>query len=652
MTRKGKRPDARGAREDIAKSGPFRGELLDLGMADRTQIELFAAVGRTKGPFHGVIDWPYLNSRVEQSSSRLLAGEGEEAWKAACGVYGDDGKPNFGMRSAAAARIVQEIAATPGAFIWTDGQGTGWAVRLVPVSAGEPGESAGLALSWNGGGRVIDPLAREEYRRAVEQQMAELPPGSEGETRTSLQKIAERMWLYERGEQLLWAIHAAVLMQRRSVVLLPDVGLGETLWSGDRARWPDNWRGSLVDVLNSLTQLHVAMLRVGGVAWRPQLTMRSAAVASFEDLERNRKQQGLCRPVCPLWNQAQAHGHFLIQIGYGFLGLLEAFAVRDNQGVRQFNFKQNKPQGEEGKVLVEARKKGQLVPVHLPTKVFGPSEWSRLTCGHRGIIQALVREVTRVHKKGEAKRLDRAHVRVGSLVPDARGRREIVCPLLQAGGRYVGFNGNGQFEGLGYQVVGRKDKGWLARCGYVRAVQADAEWAGKKGIGRITRRFLAELEEVAELLGLTVVGLARRTESWLTLAQVREIAELSDGMKSLGQVHLRIYGPEDYLQRLRRALEERGDFSVIPGGDGPPIPPEGDALLGDGGGDLRVQLRQAGLSQEDLARHLGVSESFVSQVLNGKKQWPAVMRERAEAFLGAAIQSGGSDEVEGTEENS
>jgi hypothetical protein len=607
-------------------------------MADRTQVELFAAVGSTKGPFHGVIDWPYLNSEVQERSRSLLAGEGEEVWKVAGGVYGDDGKPTFTVQSSYAAQIVQEIADDPGGFIWTDAQETGWAVRLVSMNREKDSQYAGLAISWNGGGRLIDPLAREEYRRAVEQQMAELASGSEAEARNRLGHNAKRMWLYERGEQILWAIHAAVLMQRRSIVLLPDVGLGEIVWGGNRDAWPDNWRGSLTDVLGSLSQLHLAVLQIADTEWRPQFTMRSAAVAFFEDLERNRKRKGFCRPGCPLWNCPEPHNHFLIQIGYGFLGLLEKFAIHDAQGTRQFDFTQKKPRGEQGSVLTAARKQGRVVPVHLPTKVFGPSGWSQLSRGHCGLIQGLVREITRVQKKSDTTRRDRADIRIGNRVPDVRGHHEVLCPLLQASGRYVGFNGNGLRRGLGYLIVGRKkDRGWLARCGYVRAGDSKEKWTGRKGIGRLARRFLRELNEVAGLLGLTVVGLVRTTGSWLTLAQVQEIAALSNGLKSLDPIHLRIYGPEDYLDRCRHVLAERGSFSAIPGADDSQTQMDADALLLDAGVDLRVRLQGAGLSQDDLARHLGKSKSFISQLLSGKKNWPAGMRERAQAYIASVI---------------
>jgi hypothetical protein len=248
-----------------------------------------------------------------------------------------------------------------------------------------------------------------------------------------------------------------------------------------------------------------------------------------------------------------------------------------------------------------------------------------------------VREVTRVRKKGETKRRDRADVLIGDRVPDVRGRIDIACPLLRADRRYVAFSGNGHRRGLGYRVVGSKGGGWLARCGYVSAVEAGAKWAGRDGVGRITREFLRELGEVARLLGLTVIGLAR-TGAWLTLDQVREVAGLPNGLNALNQIHLRVYGPEDYLDRGRAVLQEPGGFSTIPGADGSPVPPYADVLLAEATVDLRVRLRRAGLSQQNLARHLRVSAAFLSAVLNGKKPWPPGMRERAEAFVAGGVE--------------
>jgi hypothetical protein len=175
--------------------------------------------------------------------------------------------------------------------------------------------------------------------------------------------------------------------------------------------------------------------------------------------------------------------------------------------------------------------------------------------------------------------------------------------------------------------------GWLARCGYVTTIGQESKWAGKDGIGRVTRAFLDDLAEVSRLLGLTMVGLAKTTGEWLDLKRITEIATLPSALKTLSEVHLRIYGPEDYLERCRKMLADLGQFTSIPGGTGGEAAMGSGVLMGDINIDVRVRLQRAGLSQEDLARHLGVSKSFISKVLNGKKPWPEGMREQAEAFV-------------------
>ncbi len=114
---------------------------------------------------------------------------------------------------------------------------------------------------------------------------------------------------------------------------------------------------------------------------------------------------------------------------------------------------------------------------------------------------------------------------------------------------------------------------------------------------------------------------------------------MSDGLNRLNEIHLRVYGPEDYLDRVRGFLAEERHFSAIPGADSTQQPATG-VLLGDVNLDLKVRLQRAGLSQDDLARHLGKTKGFISQLLSGKKQWPEGMRERAEAFIANARLAG------------
>jgi hypothetical protein len=391
-----------------------------------------------------------------------------------------------------------------------------------------------------------------------------------------------------------------------------------------------------MEILLSLGELHVAALHIGGTGWRPRFTMRSVAVAHCELVEEARGSKEACSQVCPLWNRAESHGHFLVQIGYGFLGLLEHFAISDDkQGERRFDFEQKQPAGDAGKHIAEARAKGRIVPVHLPTKVLG-----QLPHRQQGILQGLVREVSR--SKGKSDRTDRAEVLVGNRVRDARGRKQLLCPLLRPEGRYVAFNGNGFRRGMGYLIVGKGASGWLARCGYVSTLGPAPKWKGKDGIGRVTRAFLKDLGELSQLLGLTVVGLGRGTGEWLDLKRIMGIAELSNALNKLNEIHLRVYGPEDYLDRVRGVLAEEGHFSAIPGADSVSAPAPG-VLLNDANLDMRVRLQQAGLSQDDLARHLGVSKSFVSKLLNGKKAWPEGLQEQATAFIAVNAQSGGQE---------
>ena len=617
----------------------YHGTILDLAFVDKTQMEVFGAVGRTKGPFEGVIDWPYLNDLIEDQSQRLLSSGGEEAWEIAGGMYGSDGKPTFDRRSSTAAQIVQGIAAKPGGFIWTDRNGTGWAVRL--VSLRDQHAYAGLALSWNGEGRVIDRHVREEYLQAIEQKMGE-PDGIE-KNMNKLVQMADRIWLFDRAEQILWAIHAAVLMQRSSVILVPDVTLGEVIWGARGTGWPANWRKTLMDILTSLSQLHVAQLRIGGSEWRPQFTMRSVAVAHCEIVELTQRTGPVCSTVCPLWSQPVAHDHFRIQIGYGFLGLLEHFAIRDDrEGDRQFDFEQRKLPGDAGKLIGDARSKGSIVPVHLPAKVFGPSKWSGITQSQIGIIQGLVREVTRVQHGKSSTRRDKAEVLVGNKVPDVRGR-QVACPLLLANQRYICFCGNGVRRGQGYLIIGNDGNGWLAKCGYLTPGSDPMQWAGKDGIGSAVRNFLSDLQTLARTVGFTVVAITRRNEQWLTLTRLIEIANVSDPLASISEIHLRIYGPENYLDRLRTLLADGGQFSVIPGGQVNEITPSQAPLLGNVNLDLKVRLRRAGLTQQALADYLGVSKGFISDVLNGKKAWPAGMLERAEKFVASGGKTSASD---------
>jgi hypothetical protein len=613
----------------ITERGSFGGLLPDVGMADRGQADLFSAIGRTKAPFQGIGDWPYLNAVVQERSEATLAELGEGEWKAAGGTYGEDGRPTFTATSPVATQAVRELADSAGGFLWTDELGTGWAVALLAGSDRDSASRTSLAVSWCGDGRLLDPRTREEYQRAIESRGSS-SGNDERTSRWQIRYVTNRMWLYERAEQLLWLLHAAVLAQRRSVVLLPDVALGDVIWGGDRQSWPANWRATVGNILWSLSQLRIGKLSLDGPTWQPRFESRSVAVAYVEHLERAHKQRGFCRPHCPLWNHQRRHGHFLVQIGFGFLGELRQFAIGDGaNGLTEFDFRRV-PKGEAGKAVRSARKRGVYVPVHLPTKVFGASSWSGLSVGQRGIIQGLVGEVTRSQGGKKSNRPDQGEVLVGNLVPAVQKEGSIACPFLQSGARYVAFNGNGFRHGKGYSIVGKKKGGWLAKCGFLsRRAGKDAS---SVATAKLVRSFLADLRSVAGMLGLTVAASDPRTGRWFDLSELVRIAGLSDGASRLAGLHLRVYGPEDYLERCRGLLADRGKFNAIPGGRY--IGEAASAVTLDGPTlDLRLRMSQVGVTQRQLARHLGVSEPFVCTILKGKKRWPGELLRRAEVFI-------------------
>jgi hypothetical protein len=249
--------------------------------------------------------------------------------------------------------------------------------------------------------------------------------------------------------------------------------------------------------------------------------------------------------------------------------------------------------------------------------------------------------VTREVPKRKDARQDGAEVLCGNLVHAVRGKGEVICDLLRADRRYVAFNGNGHRRGKGYLMVGRKKGGWLAKCGYLPGnLGHEGDWEARS----LVPQFLDDLAVVASILDFTVVGIHPGTGQWLDLVQMIQLAQFPHGLDRLQEVHLRIYGPEDYLERCRRFLAERGSFSAIPGESQIERAGPGKPLLDDAGLDLRVRMQQAGITQKELAEHLGVTKGFVSGALNGKKRWSAEMLQRAESYL--MVQSGRQAMVE------
>jgi hypothetical protein len=319
------------------------------------------------------------------------------------------------------------------------------------------------------------------------------------------------------------------------------------------------------------------------------------------------------------------HGHFVVQIGLGFLGIMERHAIEGTEARRIYDFK--KSEGKATGEIKDARKQGRLVTVNLPVKIFGSAKWSNLSVEHQRIIQALIREVTRPAARKRAtqkERNDAAEVVTGNRVPGRSSRKLVACSLLRASGPHVAFNGNGQRRGLGYRIVGSRRTGWLYKCGY--DVSGD-----RRSVAREVRRFLDDLQAVAGVLGLTVVGYHRGSSRWVDFERLRTVARQRKGVTLLEQHELRIFGPPDYQDRLRRHLEQHGRLLI------PKLDDEAEAQeeppVSQDSTSIRQRMHKLGVTHRKLAEHLGCTQQFATPVLNGKRPWPAGMHDRAVAYL-------------------
>ena len=312
-----------------------------------------------------------------------------------------------------------------------------------------------------------------------------------------------------------------------------------------------------------------------------------------------------------------------MQTGLGLLGVLDSYGVQGGTGERIFDFSKP-PTNEAKRQLRQAGKGGQLVTVSVPTKLFGRSNWSQLSPGQYRIIQALIGEIVRPAKKTETQRNDGAEVFLGNRVPSGKTRMSI-CPHLDAHGAYVSFNGNGKRRGRGYRLVGHRRTGWLFKCGY----------RTPKDIGQLQReaqQFLTDLDVVAGILGLVVVGYHGREGCWNDFTTMRSMADSRTGLEQLERLELRVYGPADYHDRLHGYYEQQGQMTIPRINSDLPAPP------GPEGGpgplqDLQVRMHQLGVSKANLAEALNYSHQFVSNVLNGKRAWPPEKRAAATRYL-------------------
>jgi hypothetical protein len=611
----------------------------DFGMIDPERTGLFELIGGTHGLFRGAADWPDLETLKADVASGKYADLDEAVLKA--------------VRQA-------------GGILSKDAHGLDRAERHFPYSDntsldGLQGYHV-IAFRRQFAAWVFDreksPLF-SNTRLSWDELKGRFPADGD---RGHLARVAKQFRLFRAARRLLWYLHARALTLGSDKLLLADAELAVVLWGQDQGRWPDNWRRDLRAVLASLQALEVARgVKTGtGVFsdWEEDWGLLLWEVADLS----GRGQADACAPGCSLWHSPQKHHHFRVRLNYLFLGRLDRFKAgggkagddgynfhpdprREIAGLKQrmeassiapyifdptekkaYLREKGKQFREEVKVLRgehTARFEGVVSTALLPL-VFG--DFIRLTGGQRRALLALTREVTRADRGQQDRRPDRAHVFEGGRVPGAGGRGWFVCGLLAGLPRCVGLNGNGtKHWGRGYRPAT-----WMRRAGHV---VPDDTGAFRTGV----RAFLDDVAGLAGTLGVVAVGLWR--EEVFGLDQLREMAR-SGGrheLRKLRDLCLRFYLPEDYLARWRQLIAGKvaagdgsGPAEDAPGAAGelPSGPASEREVL-----DLRVALSRLGLSQAELAAHLGRKPSFVSRLLAGEKKWPAGLLEKAQELV-------------------
>ena len=110
------------------------------------------------------------------------------------------------------------------------------------------------------------------------------------------------------------------------------------------------------------------------------------------------------------------HKHFTVNIGRGFLGVLEQFgSAGDRPGVRKYEFK-SRVVKDSGPTLKSVGKSGKLATVYLPAKIGEPAVCANFTPKQHRLLQAIVRETSR-KTKGKRREVAQAEVIVGKPDP-------------------------------------------------------------------------------------------------------------------------------------------------------------------------------------------------------------------------------------------
>jgi len=410
--------------------------------------------------------------------------------------------------------------------------------------------------------------------------------------RVALRRASSELRLGGHAGRLLWCLHTIALAQKTSLMTIADERLGAAVWGFDRSTWPRHWRRVLAQTLRGLTWLHLADAPAEGAS--PEFGADTVLITHAGDL--NGSPEDRCEAGCDdLF--ASRHHHFQVEIGPGFLGVLEQFATpADESGARNYIF----PVTGRGPrpSLRAVGKTGRLVNVFLPAVLGTPALCGLWSSGQHRIVQALVRETTRGESPKEPSTAGRVE---GRRILSYSRSSSVVCEWLPTGVPVVGFNGNGFRRGRGYRLFG--PGGWPARAGYSMDDAVD---------------FVDDLVGLTAGLGLFVVGVGPGSEL-ITGRDLRGMVGSAAGRRALARVDVRIYA--------------RGDFPTVWseyfGWEEHSTAASGRTDLAS----LMLAMRTRKITLRSLAKRIDRDPSFLSKLMSGKKPWPPGLFEQATAAV-------------------
>jgi hypothetical protein len=461
-----------------------------------------------------------------------------------------------------------------------------------------------FACTWLGPGWVFDAYAQQRWAEKYQASWATMTAAGPDVHGEQLAQVVKKLRLGVIAERLLWLVHSQMLSQRTSLLKLPDVLLAEMIWGPDL---PGHWRQEILEVLQGLSWLHVAE------AVQEKLSSFGTDTALLTHVSDLREGPGdECTRECAGFG-GPAHHHYLINVGRGFLGVLEQLAEADDEtGVRTYHFPAGGKRRRSLKTLRAIGKTGRLVSVYLPAKLGRRDACASLSAVEHRILQALMRETMRAKASEREEGTDAAIVN-GNVVRGASTRGTITCQLLDSQKRYVGFNGNGLRRGQGYLLV--SENGWLRKA---NCRPGDLQ------------EFLTGLAALSSKLGLIVVALEPSSERCHDLEGMREMATSRQGQRLLRQLHVRVYAEADYLARWNHFFSWPPDTTV---------PSAVDHRV-----SLDGMFRRFSGTQRSYAEALGVDASMLGKVLKGKKPCPESWLARATALIASASAPGRSIE--------